>query len=110
MLAIESNAAHNTGMAPVELLILRVLMDNPRGLHGTDILRVSNGGMARGTLYVQLARTQERGWIRSVDETCAPAHRAPRRLYLPTAEGLHACRQFVDACGLRIVDGFFAQR
>lgn len=49
----------------------------------------SRGDVKRGTVYVTLARMQDKGYLESRQEPLAPgAIGLPRRLYRPSAYGL----------------------
>jgi DNA-binding PadR family transcriptional regulator len=83
-----------------ETLVLRLLDDSasargPLELYGLDLVAGSAGRLKRGTVYVLLARMQERGLIASrvEDDDGFPIDIPPRRKYWPTEQGLLAIRR-----------------
>ncbi|HEU4536667.1 MAG TPA: PadR family transcriptional regulator [Polyangiaceae bacterium] len=58
-------------------------------LYGLELVSSSGGSLKRGTVYVTLARMEEKGLVTGEVEQCAAPHPGlPRRLYRPTALGL----------------------
>jgi PadR family transcriptional regulator len=55
-------------------------------LYGLQIVALSRGELKRGTVYVTLARMEEKGYILS-RQADAPSGGLPRRLYVATALG-----------------------
>jgi DNA-binding PadR family transcriptional regulator len=55
-------------MAPKELKVLRLLIDNPRGLYGSELVSRSEGYLSRGSIYTLLERLVEKGFVREVEE------------------------------------------
>lgn len=76
-----------------ERLILEQLV--PAGAkYGLQLVDDSRGGLKRGTVYVTLARMEEKGLIASEHAPSSDAAGAvPRRMYRPTAHG----RRVLDA-------------
>lgn len=75
-------------MSNNELAVLALLLDNPQGLYGSDIVRLSNGQVGRGVVY-------------SVLETLV-ASESVRELEEPVAEnGLARTRHFITEKGRR---------
>lgn len=76
-------------LAPTEALILRLLAEHGE-LYGLQLVQASGGDLKRGTIYVTLGRMEQRGIVASREQPRAvPAPGMPRRLYKPTAQGLH---------------------
>src|SRR4249919_1649344 len=76
-----------TRLSRTEHLILDLLQDRER--FGLELVERSQGALKRGTVYVTLARMQDKGYVTSRTE--ALPHGAiglPRRLYRPTAYGV----------------------
>jgi len=70
-----------------ERTILRLLIDKGE-LYGLQLVEESDGELKRGTVYVTLARLEEKGYIESHQEELGPgAIGLPRRLYRPTGLG-----------------------
>ena len=77
----------NPFAAQTELLILRLLRDNPAGMYGLQLVASSDGMLKRGTVYVTLGRLEEKGFVKSTTEA-GPLHSGlPRPLYRITALG-----------------------
>ncbi len=89
-------------LSRIEQLILSLLADGET--FGLDLVERSDGRIKRGTVYVTLARMQQKGYVESRAEAVHPgAIGLPRRLYRPTAFGLRvmdawalAARAFTD--------------
>lgn len=74
-------------LSRIEHVILDLLQD--RESFGLELVERSQGALKRGTVYVTLARMQDKGYVTSRTE--ALPHGAiglPRRLYRPTAYGV----------------------
>jgi PadR family transcriptional regulator, regulatory protein PadR len=77
-----------------EQLILELLIGHRAAMYGLEIVSASRGRLKRGTVYVTLARMEDKGLVASRQEDPpAEAGGLPRRLYTPTALG----RRFVQA-------------
>jgi len=69
----------------------RVILDllQARESFGLELVERSQGALKRGTVYVTLARMQDKGYVTSRTEEQPPgAIGLPRRLYRPTAYGV----------------------
>jgi PadR family transcriptional regulator, regulatory protein PadR len=76
-----------------ETLILELLVRD-KELYGLQLVAASRRRLKRGTVYVTLARMEDKGYITSRLEDPPPeAGGLPRRLYRPTALG----RRVLDA-------------
>jgi DNA-binding PadR family transcriptional regulator len=74
-------------LSHTEQLILSLLSEGET--FGLDLVDRSDGRIKRGTVYVTLARMQQKGYLASRVEAANPgAIGLPRRLYQPTALGL----------------------
>ena len=68
-------------------LILDLLIGR-REMYGLELVAASRGRLKRGTVYVTLARMEEKGYIRSHLEDAPPeAGGLPRRVYEATPLG-----------------------
>ena len=77
-----------------EQLILELLMSRRDSLYGLELVAASRGRLKRGTVYVTLARMEDKGFVTSRQEDAPPDEGGlPRRLYAPTALG----RRIVEA-------------
>jgi DNA-binding PadR family transcriptional regulator len=75
-----------------EATILRLLVASG-DMYGLEIVAKSAGEVGRGTVYVTLARMQEKGYVDSEQEKQAPgATGLPRRRYRVTGEGARVLR------------------
>jgi len=71
------------------------LLGRSKAMYGLELVAASEGGVKRGTVYVTLARMEEKGFVSSrLDDDPPPAGGLPRRLYTATSYGreLHAAR------------------
>jgi PadR family transcriptional regulator PadR len=70
-----------------ETLILELLARNDE-MYGLQLVTASRRRLKRGTIYVTLARMEDKGYVTSRQEDPPPdAGGLPRRLYQPTALG-----------------------
>jgi len=92
-----------------ELILLRLLMDNPKGLYGSEIVHVSDGQIGRGSVYTLLERLVDKGFVKEVDEPPTPEFLTPRTRHFITGIGQRAVYDFAQACGLRVVEGALAR-
>jgi DNA-binding PadR family transcriptional regulator len=90
-------------MASKELLILRMLLDNPtRGMYGSELVHLSEGRIGRGTVYTVLERLVNKGFVREVEEPPTPDLALKRTRHHITASGRAAYNAFLTEHGLRI--------
>ncbi|MGA2450383.1 MAG: helix-turn-helix transcriptional regulator [Polyangiaceae bacterium] len=74
------------------------LLSGARELYGLQIVAESNGEVGRGTVYVTLARMEEKGFVESWREEQAPgATGLPRRLYRVTSTGANVLQAYERA-------------
>jgi DNA-binding PadR family transcriptional regulator len=74
-----------------ERLILDQLVGGPK--YGLQLVDDSRGALKRGTVYVTLARMEEKGLVESRREPAPRSDAQPRRMYHATAHG----RRVLDA-------------
>jgi DNA-binding PadR family transcriptional regulator len=80
-------------MSRTEALVMELLGGAER--YGLELVDASGGTLKRGSVYVLLARMEEKGFIASRQEARGPrAAGVPRRLYRATAYGLKVHRAF----------------
>ena len=71
-----------------EHVILKLLINaGSEGLYGLQLVELSDGELARGTVYVTLDRMQDKGLVESQQEKEARVRGIPRRIYRPTGYG-----------------------
>jgi DNA-binding PadR family transcriptional regulator len=72
-----------------EALILQLMSENGfREVYGLELLRLSNGGIKRGTVYTTLQRMEDKGFVISRQEDKPDdVSGIPRRLYEITGTG-----------------------
>lgn len=87
-------------MAPRELKALRLLMDNPRGLYGSELVALSDNYLGRGTVYTLLSRLVEKGYVREIEEEPTSALQIARTRHVISGEGRKAVQEYVDEMGL----------
>lgn len=71
-----------------EMLVMRILQNEPRGLYGLQVVEQSDGVVKRGSVYVLLGRLEEKGFVRVLrpkSETGLPG--MPRPIYQLTGQG-----------------------
>jgi len=90
-------------MAPKELLALRLLIDNPAGLFGSQFVHLSEGKLNRGTVYTLLERMVDKGFVREVEVGASAELQLARTRHLITAEGRAAYNAFLSEQGLTMV-------
>lgn len=90
-------------MAPKELLALRLLIDNPRGLYGSEFVHHSGGKLNRGTIYALLERMVDKGFVREVEEPATTSLNLARTRHIITAQGKSAYSAFLAEQGLTMV-------
>ena len=74
-------------LSPKELLVLELLLRH-RDLYGLQLVASSRGRLKRGTVYVTLARMEEKGYVTSkLDAAPSGMGGMPRRLYAATPLG-----------------------
>jgi DNA-binding PadR family transcriptional regulator len=74
-------------MSRTESLVLELVRARER--YGLELVDAAGGTLKRGSVYVILARMEEKGFIESRQEERAPgASGLPRRLYRATPYGL----------------------
>ena len=72
-------------MSRTESQVMELLRGRER--YGLELVDASNGALKRGSVYVILARMEEKGFIESRQEERDASSGAPRRLYRPTPYG-----------------------
>jgi PadR family transcriptional regulator, regulatory protein PadR len=83
----------STGNPPLPSLsakegVILDLLGRSKEMYGLELVAASAGGLKRGTVYVTLARMEDKGFISSrLDEEPPPSGGLPRRLYRATAYG-----------------------
>ena len=90
-------------MSRTESLVMDLLHGGER--YGLELVDASHGTLKRGSVYVILARMEEKGFIESRQEERSPgASGLPRRLYRATPYGLKVHDAFTllrDALALK---------
>ena len=82
-------------MSHTESLVLELLRGQER--YGLELVDASAGSLKRGSIYVILARMEEKGFVESrQEERAAGASGLPRRIYRATKYG----RKVHEAYGL----------
>jgi Fe2+ or Zn2+ uptake regulation protein len=100
--AEHSEHSRNIAMAPKDLKVLRLLMDYPTGLYGSEMVSLSDGYIGRGTVYTLLARLVERGFVREVEEPPTPALQFSRTRHFITADGRRAVHEYAEEMGFQL--------
>jgi PadR family transcriptional regulator PadR len=80
-------------MSRTESIVMEMLRGRER--YGLELVDASRGALKRGSVYVTLARMEDKGFIESRLEERAPgASGLPRRLYRATAYGVKVHEAF----------------
>ena len=93
-------------MAPKELMALRLLIDHPQGLYGSEFVHLSEGKLNRGTVYALLERMVDKGFAREVEEPPTQALQLTRTRHFITAPGRAAYNEFLAEHRLQMVPSF----
>jgi DNA-binding PadR family transcriptional regulator len=96
-------------MAEKEVLVLRMLMDNIRGLYGSELVHKSGGQLGRGTVYTLLERLVEKGYIREVEDPPTAALQLKRTRHVITGNGQRAFRDWAGRMGVVVKRGAFSR-
>jgi PadR family transcriptional regulator, regulatory protein PadR len=73
-------------MSPTESLVMELLRGRER--YGLELVDASRGALKRGSVYVTLARMEDKGFVDSrQEERLQGTSGLPRRLYRATAYG-----------------------
>jgi hypothetical protein len=87
LLAVASPHPRLLTLSPKELLVLELLLRH-QDLYGLQLVATSRGRLKRGTVYVTLARMEEKGYVTSkLDAAPSGMGGLPRRIYAATAPG-----------------------
>lgn len=84
-----------------ELEVLKLLQGEPRGMYGLEIVDRSEGLVGRSSVYVLLARLEEKGFVR-VRRTTSSHPGMPRPIYSITGSGQRAIAAFELATMSRV--------
>lgn len=83
-----------------EVLILNLLLENPDGCYGSELVHLSEGKLKRSSIYALLGRAETSGLIRAIEEPASATLAVPRTRYKMTAEGRKALIEFAAWTGL----------
>src|SRR5882762_7011826 len=75
-----------------EIVVLRLLRDEPSGRYGLELVKASNGKLGQASVYVTLARMETKGFVRSHTPLQDEHPGLPRPHYTLTAPGERALR------------------
>lgn len=83
-------------LSKTEALILQIMSENGfREVYGLELLKLSNGGIKRGTVYTTLQRMEDKGFVTlRQEEKPDNVSGIPRRLYVITGLGQRALQAF----------------
>ena len=96
-------------MSPKELLTLRLLIDNPKGLYGSEFVSISKGKLSRASIYTMLDRLVDKGYVREIVDPPTSETAPPRTRHMITASGAREYQRFLADQGLAIQAGVFAR-
>ena len=89
-------------MAPKNLKALRLLMDHPQGLYGSELVKLSDGYLSRGTVYTLLDRLVAKGFVREIEEPATLSLQFARTRHLITAQGRREVHEYAEEMGFVI--------
>jgi DNA-binding PadR family transcriptional regulator len=83
-------------LSKTEALILKIMSENGFSeIYGLELLKLSNGGIKRGTIYTTLQRMEDKGFVVSrQEEKPDDVSGIPRRLYEITGAGQRALQAY----------------
>jgi len=79
-------------LTATEAAILRLLIGQPQGLYGLELVKRSNGKLKRGSVYVLLSRLEDKGYVK------AKAYPAPEG-----AGGMPRRKYRIDGAGQKVL-------
>jgi DNA-binding PadR family transcriptional regulator len=94
----------STRMSPKELLALRALIDNPRGLYGSEFVALTEGALSRGSVYNILERLVDKGFVRETVDPPESKYLVSRTRHTITGAGQRAYYAFLTQQGLKVDD------
>ena len=74
-----------------EYAILELLI-NTGEMYGLEMVKISQGTLKRGTIYVTLGRMADKGYVESRQVKAEGQSGLPRRIFRATADGLRVFR------------------
>lgn len=86
-------------------MILRLLMDHPQGLYGSDFVELSRGKLKRGTIYTTLDRMIDDGYLTEAQDPPEDDHLTPRTRHIISAAGRRAFNGFLRDHRLQLAAG-----
>src|SRR5689334_16705110 len=95
-------------VSPKDLLALRLLIDNPKGLYGSEFVSITRGKLGRGSIYTMLDRLADKGYVREIVDPPESDTALARTRHVITAGGTRAYHNFLVEQGLVIQPGIFA--
>lgn len=109
MLTIVSISWRSHRVSLKELLILRLLIDNPKGLYGSEFVSITEGKLTRASIYTMLDRMVGKGYVRETVEPLASEAGIPRTRHSITAKGAREYHSRLEEQGLAIQPRVFAR-
>jgi len=73
-----------------ELVILGMLRDQQAGMYGLELVKLSDGKLKRGSIYVELDRLEDKGFVKWKLKADYTHPGLPRPIYSITAHGERA--------------------
>lgn len=87
-------------MGRKDLKTLLLLIEFPQGLFGSELVARSDGELSKGSIYTQLGRLVDKGFVREVEVPPTPEFQLARTRHVITANGQRAVREFLSAMNL----------
>lgn len=96
-------------MSPKELLALRLLIDNSKGLYGSEFVAITKGNLGRASIYTMLDRLIDKGYVREIVDPPVTDGALARTRHVITAKGAREYQAFLTEQGLTMQVGAFAR-
>ncbi len=100
---LQESKTHSSAVAPRELKALRLLIDHPNGLYGSEFVSKSDGFISRGTIYTTLERLVEKGYVREVEQEPTSEYQLRRTKHFITGLGQRAVQEYCQLMGFQML-------
>ena len=89
-------------MGSHELLALRLLIENPKGLYGSEFVALSKSKLGRSSIYTILDRLVAKEWVGEIEDPPEQSYMRSRTRHVITSGGRKAYMQFLHDHGLKM--------
>ena len=81
-------------LTATEAEILKLLVGEPKGLYGLELVKRSDGALKRGSVYVLLSRLEDKGYVKVKSIATSEHGGMPRRQYRIEGVGQKVLREY----------------